>query len=69
MADFFSSQIRSHSTFFLTLQHGLNSFITLTLGRVQEQNFTMEDGKSVGIIGMGDMGKMYARRLSSAGWK
>lgn len=29
----------------------------------------MEDGKSVGIIGMGDMGKMYARRLSIAGWK
>lgn len=29
----------------------------------------MEDGKSIGIIGMGDMGKMYARRLSDAGWK
>jgi 3-hydroxyisobutyrate dehydrogenase-like beta-hydroxyacid dehydrogenase len=23
----------------------------------------------VGIIGLGDMGKMYARRLSEAGWK
>jgi prephenate dehydrogenase (NADP+) len=23
----------------------------------------------VGLIGMGDMGKMYARRLSSAGWR
>ena len=23
----------------------------------------------VGIIGMGDMGKMYARRLSQAGWR
>ena len=23
----------------------------------------------VGIIGMGDMGKMYAKRLSSAGWR
>jgi hypothetical protein len=23
----------------------------------------------IGIIGMGDMGKMYARRLSSAGWR
>jgi prephenate dehydrogenase len=22
----------------------------------------------VGIIGMGDMGKMYARRISDAGW-
>ncbi|PSR83756.1 hypothetical protein BD289DRAFT_435379 [Coniella lustricola] len=26
------------------------------------------DGFIVGIIGMGDMGKMYARRLSAAGW-
>ena len=24
---------------------------------------------SVGIIGMGDMGKMYALRVSKAGWK
>lgn len=24
---------------------------------------------TVGIIGMGDMGKMYARRLSAAGWR
>ena len=23
----------------------------------------------VGIIGMGDMGKKYARRLSAAGWR
>jgi len=23
----------------------------------------------VGIIGMGEMGKMYARRLSAAGWR
>jgi prephenate dehydrogenase (NADP+) len=23
----------------------------------------------LGIIGMGDMGKLYARRLSFAGWK
>jgi prephenate dehydrogenase (NADP+) len=29
----------------------------------------MESNKSVGIIGMGDMGRMYARRLSAAGWK
>ncbi|KAF2027368.1 Prephenate dehydrogenase [Setomelanomma holmii] len=28
----------------------------------------MEKGKSVGMIGMGDMGKMYSRRLSTAGW-
>jgi len=26
-------------------------------------------GFQVGIIGMGVMGKMYARRLSDAGWK
>jgi 3-hydroxyisobutyrate dehydrogenase-like beta-hydroxyacid dehydrogenase len=23
----------------------------------------------IGIIGMGDMGKMYARRLGEAGWR
>ena len=27
------------------------------------------DSFVVGIIGMGDMGKMYARRLSDAGWR
>jgi len=27
------------------------------------------DNFTVGIIGMGDMGKMYARRLSDAGWR
>ncbi|KAF3770263.1 Prephenate dehydrogenase [Cryphonectria parasitica EP155] len=27
------------------------------------------EGFTVGIIGMGDMGKMYARRLSAAGWR
>lgn len=26
-------------------------------------------GFTVGLIGVGDMGKMYARRLSSAGWR
>jgi len=31
-------------------------------------HFTMEN-TVVGIIGMGGMGKMYARRISSAGWK
>jgi hypothetical protein len=30
---------------------------------------TMENTKSIGMIGMGDMGKMYSRRLSTAGWK
>lgn len=29
---------------------------------------TME-GFMIGIIGMGDMGKMYTRRLSEAGWR
>lgn len=27
------------------------------------------EGFVVGLIGMGDMGKMYARRLSQAGWR
>ena len=26
-------------------------------------------GFTVGLIGMGDMGKMYAHRLSAAGWR
>jgi prephenate dehydrogenase (NADP+) len=29
---------------------------------------TQEDAM-IGIIGMGDMGKMYAQRLSDAGWR
>ena len=29
----------------------------------------MMENVSVGIIGMGDMGKMYARRISAAGWR
>jgi prephenate dehydrogenase (NADP+) len=29
----------------------------------------MDYRKSIGMIGMGDMGKMYSRRLSTAGWK
>lgn len=28
-----------------------------------------QENKSVGIIGMGDMGKMYARRIAGAGWR
>ncbi|KAL0632657.1 prephenate dehydrogenase (NADP(+)) [Maublancomyces gigas] len=28
-----------------------------------------QENKSVGIIGMGDMGKMYARRIAKAGWR
>ena len=27
------------------------------------------DKMVIGIIGMGEMGKMYARRLSTAGWR
>jgi prephenate dehydrogenase (NADP+) len=27
------------------------------------------EGFVVGLIGMGDMGKMYAQKLSAAGWK
>jgi lactate dehydrogenase-like 2-hydroxyacid dehydrogenase len=28
-----------------------------------------QHGIAVGIIGMGDMGKMYARRIAAAGWR
>jgi len=31
--------------------------------------FEMDPDFVVGLIGMGDMGKMYARRLSAAGWR
>lgn len=27
------------------------------------------EGFVVGLIGMGDMGKLYAERLSAAGWR
>jgi hypothetical protein len=38
--------------------------------RMASKNFAeMTDEFVVGIIGMGDMGKMYARRLSDAGWR
>jgi len=30
---------------------------------------TSMEGFVIGIIGMGDMGKMYAKRLSAAGWR
>jgi phosphoglycerate dehydrogenase-like enzyme len=30
---------------------------------------TQQQGIAVGIIGMGDMGKMYARRIAAAGWR
>ena len=35
---------------------------------VPDSSLIMDD-RSVGIIGMGDMGRMYARRLSQAGWR
>jgi len=30
---------------------------------------SIEDQPTIGLIGMGEMGRMYARRLSAAGWK
>ncbi len=32
-------------------------------------NFAEMDHVSIGVIGMGDMGKMYAERISAAGWR
>jgi prephenate dehydrogenase (NADP+) len=29
----------------------------------------VEEQPTIGLIGMGSMGKMYARYLSAAGWK
>lgn len=39
-----------------------------TASQTSQVQLDME-GFTVGIIGMGDMGKMYARRLSAAGWR
>lgn len=30
---------------------------------------SIEEQPTIGLIGMGEMGKMYAKRLSDAGWK
>lgn len=30
---------------------------------------SMEKNAAVGIIGMGDMGRLYAKRFSQAGWR
>ncbi|KAK3322240.1 hypothetical protein B0H66DRAFT_574535 [Apodospora peruviana] len=35
----------------------------------RSSTFTIDPNFVVGLIGMGDMGKMYARRLSAAGWR
>jgi prephenate dehydrogenase (NADP+) len=29
----------------------------------------LQKEKSIGIIGLGDMGRLYARRLTEAGWR
>lgn len=39
------------------------------LERMASTNLVSPDDFVIGIIGMGDMGKMYARRLSDAGWR
>lgn len=32
-------------------------------------SMSFKETKTIGIIGLGDMGLMYARRFSEAGWK
>lgn len=59
--------ISSRAAVAATLHHGLNTALNIRTAVCTA--IIMDDGKSVGIIGMGDMGKMYARRLSAAGWK
>jgi prephenate dehydrogenase (NADP+) len=65
----FSSLLSRSSTY--VLQHFNNNVIDSQWGSVimasKKLSGTM-NGFVVGIIGMGDMGKMYARRLSDAGW-
>ena len=41
----------------------------LHVGCMAAPAMSRPDKATVGIIGMGDMGKMYTRRLSEAGWK
>ena len=45
----------------------------MTSKEVEVRMAQIPDGNAmdftVGLIGMGDMGKMYARRLSDAGWR
>jgi len=35
----------------------------------KSQSFDGHENFTIGIIGLGDMGKMYAMRLSDAGWR
>jgi len=35
----------------------------------KSQPFDGHENFTIGIIGLGDMGKMYAMRLSDAGWR
>ena len=44
------------------------SYLSEVSGALVAMGRTKEDA-SIGIIGMGDMGKMYAQRLSDAGWR
>ncbi|CZT05902.1 probable prephenate dehydrogenase (NADP) [Rhynchosporium graminicola] len=47
----------------MAARYSANMAGTTALGKIVADHFT------VGIIGLGDMGKMYARRLSAAGWR
>jgi len=38
-------------------------------GRPVGDSSMLQESFIIGIIGLGDMGKMYARRLSDAGWR
>lgn len=54
---------------FLPLSRHALTFNTSLQPQFRCNIVSMEVKKSIGIIGMGDMGKMYAWRLSAAGWK
>ena len=42
-----------------------------SLNGINGHTYTNGDthNKTVGIIGMGEMGKMYARKIGAAGWR
>lgn len=60
----------------MTIKKNQSTLLRLkTASLAMENENPMSDAQSekdtveIGIIGMGDMGRLYARRISAAGWK
>lgn len=50
-------------------EHGVLLYLNILFFSTARRDLSIMENFIVGIIGLGDMGKMYARRLSAAGWK